>query len=677
MQDIGSLDSAQGGLVPPAEHTPPPALDAGASGEAEQDWLGQPLRAGAEFELPDWLRQLEGEAGPPAAPGEAMPSAPAEEPAGEEPDWLAAIREPSAPETPAEEAPDWLAALRDQPQTEATGEELATEAPEWLSAVSDVAEAPTAEPAVEEPSVQVDVPDWLRGLTTTPAAGETVQEQEAAPASEEVAGWLREVSAGYPEPAGGVSAFIGEDIELADQAETPDWLADVVQPPPPAAAPEPAPVEVPEWLRELGPVPAPALSSVEGAEDRPEETPFGEVPSAVAGDIPEWLRGMQPGQAPPAFADEAGRSLAPAEAGLEAAAIPSWLQALRPTEAAGAPAMPEEGVAETEGLLAELRNVLPAMPFMGQSHGAPAIRHAEIPAADLARAGLFQELLARGALAPTIVQPSLGRRARAAGGPRLISIIRARFGYWLIAALLITSVIVPNGFSFVQNIFQLGNAGAGLYQPAAERIAALNTSDRVLLAFDYDAFQAAEMDAIAQAFLTHIRQRGADVIAVSLNPTGPALAERVLAELKDAGLPDAAFVQQRYFPGQAVGAQSALVSTQADLVVVLAGSPEAMRVWVEQVSAAGLPMPIVAGVSAGVLPQVRPYVQSAQVMQPVTGLMGGLAYQRSLDPNPDAGNEALNRTVQSEALYLSQLTFAAILIIGLIVSLMAGTRRTG
>jgi hypothetical protein len=316
-------------------------------------------------------------------------------------------------------------------------------------------------------------------------------------------------------------------------------------------------------------------------------------------------------------------------------------------------------------MLAELQNVLPASAFMGQSQGLAAMRQIQVPAEDLARAGLFQELLSRGALAPTVVKPSRSRAAR----------LSERVARWLIAFVIVFAVALPNGSNLVQSFFQLNDVNPAVYKPVADQIGTLQAGDRVLVAFDYDAFQAGEMDAVAQALMTHIRQRGADIVAVSLGPTGLALADRVATRL---GLTGAPFIDRRYLPGQSAGAQDALIAAKTDpfdLIVVLAGSPDALRWWIEQATLSGAPPPIVVGVSAGVLPQAQLYAQSAQVKGIIAGMMGGLAYQRANDSEPDAGDDALGRSVRAEGLYLSQLAFAVTLILGAIVSLVAGTRR--
>jgi len=649
-------------------------------------------------------------------------------------DWLAAAaQEPQPPieavggEPPvAGEIPDWLAALSEQPQAGETG--LAREAPaeereppaeDWRGwSPSTTLEEPSL--AGEEPAGEADLPAWLVGISggqasreLRPAKSSTEEsgESEAPPHDADVPreAWLKDLGPGQhaPEEAGApaaagappsgveppgaaVGAFAGADVDMADLTATPDWLAHVQEPARGAPrsvgadlapAQEPAPSELPDWLREIGPMPVLRSPRPEGAGSEAEgpaparsETPFGELPSAPH----EARELLPPGEAQladhvttPAFADEQGRSFTPdfdqavAGAGLEAAAIPSWLEALRPVAAPTGGG--EGGAIETEGLLAGLHNVLPAMPFIGKPQGAPAARHPQVPPADIARAALFQRLLSAGALAPTAVgyQPSaIGYQPR----------LRARIVRWVIVVVLVLAAFAPNLDDFIAElgIFQLGSVDPALYAGAAAQIDSLDQGQRVLVSFDYDASQAGEMDPIAEALLVHIRQRGAQAIAVSLNPNGLALGARVVESLGEKGIPDAAFVQTSFHPGQAVGAQSAILSVPADLIVVLAGSPEAMRWWIEQATLSGAEAPIVAGASASALPQIQPYLQSDQVDAVVQGLMGGLAYQRSLDPNQDAGKAGFDRLVRSEALYLSQIAFAGIILAGLIVSLVAG-----
>lgn len=656
----------------PAETTPAPETES-----PQPDWLGDlrvepaapesdvpgwmqtpetpavtqpPAPIESEPDMPDWLAALQG--APPAAQAEPEPTA---EPS-EEPDWLAGLRATSEATSNAAE-PDWLAALGDTSAPAAGAE--STE-PDWLGRILTPAdESATASVSQEPASPEEEAPDWLRDVQVAPAP---------AAQTDEVPDWLREFRPEQPAEAAPpaveepVAAFIDGGPEAETPVETPDWLSGIEQTPAPAPASiEPAqPAELPNWLRDLGPLPAGA--------SQPEKTPFGETAPAAAGEMPAWLKEMRPGAAAPAFADESGRPLdvAATDSGLAAAAIPSWLQALRPTETAAAPAA--EAVVESEGLLAGLSNVIPAMSLMGAIQGAPAATRIEAPAADIARAGLFQELLARGALEPTVVQPGLGRKGR----------MRDRVARWIIAAVLIVAAFVPSFSDIVSSVFKLRDIAdaLALFGDAQSQIEALASGDRALLVFDYDVFQAVEMEPIARAFLTHLQQKGAIVTAASLNPFGVSIADQVRAKMERDGLSPPDFERNSYYAGQATGAQQALADAQAKLVVVLTASPESLRWWVEQNAALTGQRIIVAGLSAGALPQAQPYVQSGQIKAVVAGLIGGLAYQRALDPEPDRGNVGQERTIRAEALYLSQIVFALVLIAGMIFAVLGrGSRQ--
>ena len=662
-EEIDWLDRLRGEVSAPAESKP-------------EIGPGETQPAQADTGLPDWLKQIEAgaETPPPAVEAAApQPEAAAEE----ELDWLRALRggEPGGAPTPAAETPDWLREIQAPPPAEELTTSAATEEPEWLRSMRGLAPsetkpepasveepdwlaslrepAPSESPA-ETPGAQPEAPEWLKEITEAAVP-------RATPAGTEIPDWLLELGAeqaaptsaetAATPPTGTVSAFVGEEVEALGQVETPEWLSAIDQPAPPAEAAPAQPAELPTWLRELGPMPSSKVLA--------EESPFGELVPAVPGEAPVRLQEMQPGK-PATFADESGRPLSAlgeqAVSGLEAASIPSWLQALRPRELA-APPEAAEGVTETEGLLLGLSSVLPASTFMGQMHGAPAVTKVQPPAADLARADLFQEILARGSLTPV----GVGESRKLGLGDRVVR--------WLIAAALLLLIWVPNVSPIASLFFRLGAVDQSLFEPAARQVEALSAGDRVLMIFDYDASQAGEMNAIAEAFVRHIGLRGAAVIAGSLNPIGPALANRVVQTVAAGESPAPAFINQGYVPGQAVGVQKVLISNPVQLIVVLAGSPESLRWWIEQVAAARLPTPVVAGLSASALPQAMPYIQSGQVKTAVSGLTAGLAYQRSLDPAKDARPDGLDRVVRSEALVLSQIAFAVILIVGAFVSL--------
>jgi hypothetical protein len=633
----------------------------GLADDAQQESLSEAPASGATHaaeelsdELPDWMRDMEA-----AAQAEPEAAVSSEDDAS---DWLAGLRT-AAPETESEEAEetgdtlDWLSELSPlEPEAAASSSE---EAPDWLK---DFSSAPPAAREADEAETETDeVPDWMSSLSAMRSAVAEVEEEEGSIEPGETPDWLQDLRTQAPEtetPAPRSFAFLGVDEGLLETEATPDWLTaaeqgvSATETEIPLAA---EPAEVPDWLRDLGPLP----------QSTPSETPFGEAPVAEAGDIPEWLRGVQPA----ARGDMPASPFQAAEeevdsAGLTAATIPSWLEALRPAPQAEPVAEAiEEVQVESEGLLAGLKSVLPAAALMAQAVDEPVATRMQMSGVDAARAGLLQELLSRGSVAPlTVIKPGLGARARARDWVTRIVIL----------ALFVALIALPVGElgAFTKELFQLRQLGDTPYAGAKQLLDGLPNGSRVLVSFDYEASQAGEMEEVARALLTHLQQRGAQIDAVGLDPTGIALASRVAERV-----PDLLFANVNYLPGQAAGAQSALRGAPPDLLVVLAGSPEAMRVWVEQAALVAPQTQVLAGLSAGAWSQVQPYVQSGQVRAELTGAMAALAYQRVLDPASDAGPNAVEREKYSEALFLSQIAFAMLLALGGVISLVTRPRR--
>ena len=64
-----------------------------------------------------------------------------------------------------------------------------------------------------------------------------------------------------------------------------------------------------------------------------------------------------------------------------------------------------------------------------------------------------------------------------------------------------------------------------------ERIYRLPAGAPVLVAFEYDPATQAELDPQARAVVAHLMRRGARIVALSLMPQGPALADSLMSEL--------------------------------------------------------------------------------------------------------------------------------------------------
>lgn len=748
------LRAASTGKPAPAEEpaTPPRPMEVPPAREV-------PVPPQEEELGPDWLvrlRQILPEEAPPAEVAEAAPPVfeeaaappfPVEaEPAEEIPDWLQRLRpEPEEPpsalveaEVPplaeeAEEIPDWLRELRPESEAPPTPaevpplaeEEAEEEIPDWLQRLRPKPEEPPSAPVeAEVPPLAEEkaeeLPDWLRELRPEPEAPPTPAEAEAPPLAveaeleEEVPDWLKGVGP-IPEPEGETLVFREEEegVEgleerIAEEMpppveEVPDWLKEL-GPAPEGEAPvfketEGVPLgeEAPEWLRELG---SPELAAEEAAE----------APSAVLGvkvptdEVPDWLKELGPPVTaekpaveeeaplppPPPVMEEVSPPVAAEEAleveGLAQAEIPAWLQELRPREV-------EEGIAEvpgmieaveTTGLLVGIRGVLPIEPIVSGPHKALPAPTAAVTIS-LEQANLFREIITQEPVPVTeVVVP---RRARIWGG-----VLRG-FIYLLIAL----AVIIPlfGGGDWFGEAELPSGAATDFY----DAIQNLPSESVVLLAFDYDPSTAAEMDRLAEPVLWHLINRKVRLMAVSLLPTGPAVAgnllDRVAREHDVEYQYGQNYVNLGYIPGQAA-APSELASdlralvpqdyrqrkslgelpaTQdvtgiqdVSLIIEFAAQQRTLQWWIEQVGSQ-YQIEIMAAVSAAVEPTATPYHNSGQLVGLISGLPSAAQYEMKTNKWPSLAIASV------DAQSVAHLAIVALIALGSLVSLVGARRK--
>jgi hypothetical protein len=581
------------------------------------------------------------------------------------------------------------------------------------------AELPGAESPEEE---EEKVPDWLAEIRVS--AGGEWQESEAdvppeAPDLEEgkVPDWLAELQpreAGTPEPAGAPESA-GDEEE-----ETPDWLAEMgISASPeweeideetaadqaPGEIPEPHEAEaeegqVPDWLTELrGAAQEEAPEEGEPAPAAEEEEP---LPVAT---MPGWLEelrpqgaGQPPGAAEPPEEGELPDWLVPAEGEpeetLARAEIPEWLLALKPAELReeGEPEGPaplmEEPVEET-GLLAGLQGTLPVEMIIAQPRAVAEVEEAEAsPTMDTPQARLFAEIVGRPPQAAPveIVEPQR----------RLLAMLPR----WLIYIVLIAVVTLP--LLSEQPLLPRDLGATTPVQNLYDAIEGLQAGAPVLVAFDYDPSTSDEMNIVARELVDHLMERGTHIVAVSLYPAGPPVAQALLDDLA-AGRSDYAgtygemYTNLGYLPGQATAVRllgwSLPVALPRDfqqnllddlplmdgidgvgdfaLILELAASEESVRWWVEQ-AATPYDVPLAGGVSASVAPLSRPYYQTGA--KQLVGLVGGLpdaATYQALRGGEGAQDSAL--AARLDALTGGHLVFILVLAIGSVVQLLRGS----
>jgi hypothetical protein len=745
---LKGLRAASTGKPTPAEEpvTPPEPMEIPPAREV-------PVPPQEEELGPDWLerlRQTMPEEAPPAEVAEAVPPVfeeaaappfPVEaEPAEEIPDWLQELRpEPEAPPTPVEaeapplaveeeveEVPDWLQELRAEPEAPPTLAEAEEEIPVWLQRLRPEPEEPPSVPVeVEAPPLAVEeeaeeVPDWLRELRPEPEElPPTPVEAEAPPLAEEEAeelpGWLRELR---PEPEGETLVF-GEEEEGEKQVVAPEGLEERI-------AEEMPPLEVPDWLEELGPAPegeVPVFKEAEGvppSEEAPEwlrelvppelaAEEAVEAAPAVLGvevptdEVPDWLKELGPPvtaerpaveeEAPlpplPPMKEEVSPPAAAEEVleieGLARAEIPAWLQELRPREV-------EEGVAEvpgvveaveTTGLLAGIQGVLPVEPIVSGPRKAPPAPTAAVTVGP-EQARLFREIITQ---EPTPVKEVVApRRARIWEG------VLGRFVYLLIAL----AVIIPlfGGGDWFGEAELPSGAATDFYNA----IQNLPSNSVVLLAFDYDPSTAAEMDRLAEPVLWHLMDRKVRLMAVSLLPTGPAVAGNLLDRVagKHGGYQYGQnYVNLGYIPGQAAAPNELasdlrtivpqdyrqrkslgeLPATQdvngiqdVSLIVEFAAQQRTLQWWIEQVGGQ-YQVEIMAAVSAAAEPTATPYHNSGQLVGLISGLPSAAQYEIKTNKWPSLAVASV------DAQSVAHLAIVALIVLGSLASLVSARRK--
>ncbi|MEJ2208676.1 MAG: hypothetical protein P8129_06520, partial [Anaerolineae bacterium] len=546
----------------------------------------------------------------------------------------------------------------------------------------EMAEPGQAGPAEAE---EAEVPDWLAEMRPQDAGAAESAEQE----EEEASDWLAEMRISATPEWGEVDEERAEDQApgeipsahepQAEEGEVPDWLAELQGP---AQDAEPQPGE-------------PAPADERGEEGEP-------LPTAT---MPGWLEelrprgaGEQPGAAAPVEEGELPDWLVPAEGELEEtlarAEIPEWLLALKPAELREegepkGPTPPVEEPVEQTGLLAGLQGTLPVEMIIAQPRAVTEAQEAEAPLAmDTPQAQLFAEIVGRPpqAAPKEIVQPQR----------RLLAMLPR----WLIYIALIAVVTLP--LLSEEPLLPRSLEAAAPVQALYDQIEALDAEAPVLVAFDYDPGTSDEMDVVAQVLVSHLMERQARIVAISLYPAGPPVAQALLDELA-AGRPAYAdaygelYVNMGYLPGQATAVRllgqslpvalpqdfqrNLLADVPAveginnlrdfDLVLELAASEQSVRWWIEQ-AATPYGVPLAGGVSASVAPLSRPYYQTGT--RQLVGLVGGLpdaATYQALRGGEGTTEGAL--AARLDALTGGHLVFILVLAIGSVVQLLRGS----
>ena len=679
------------------------------------DWLQESAESSLDIEsatsvavseehvLPDWLHDVSGEL--PAVDNLGI----APESAGDElPDWLSGMDSGLANE--AEPAViSWLpeAESVERPPTNISQSELdAEDVPSWLREVeADVAADTGNFGAMESPdtdartlpaeaaltSVAEEVaaadapPDWLSSIDTDAT--------EAAPAPADVPDWLlgmatadeRHPSEAASSPVPAQAAAASEAPAVTAAGQVPDWLSGIgsehepVQAPAdlevPAAAssakaPE-APTEVPDWLSEL---------SRSDASDIPMDEAFAVDNDLQRAALPSWLQELRPpggasgtGPLPPLPPELAGfvkgDTPPPVETGgLARADIPDWVRQLRPQVAADGTVVTSKftGPAESEGPLSGLVGVImPAavadIPATFEPKPLP-----QVPDAIVQQAQLWQQLLEQ----PYAQARSVAQQQHARPG----------IGAAVIRILVLVLLLAAGGLGVLME-GRLAQAPPASVRPGVDQLRsamdALQSGDTVIVAVEYGFAEAVEMQPLAETLLGHLVARDVNVIAVSTLPEGVGLAYDLLAAQSVTNtLPE---VESPYRAGSYNGVADLLNRQDelgADFLLVVAGRTDRLRWWVEQNAISKSPLPIGLGLNASTGTFVTPYLESKGIDGWMVGFADMLMYRQSLygEKFDLLGQLDLGRIFN--ALMLSHWVAIALLIFGLLYAWISGNKRT-
>ncbi len=599
----------------------------------------------------------------------AKPAAPAQEPAPETPerahDWLADLRAaaPAQAETATqadEDLPEWLRSARVE---EAAAQPESAGQPQDSSWLRDLRGAAEAVPAAPVESAEEAAPSWLRGDVSAPEPAPATREEK-----DEEPSWVERLRAEAAQPAD----------SGAPEEQTPSWVGRLRETArTDASSVKPSEREgLPDWLQAAEVEESRQAASVAEFSAEPLVPPaegyeFATPRVEAESKTPDWFRMAMPAEEKLVEQPQ-----------LEPAArteMPAWVAELTPTEF-GAPAPSTEPV-ETSGPLAGLRGILPLANAIALPH---VVSRLPTPANGQSGAQLFESILAAPAL--TESAPPVAKRRALTLRP-------------LLYLLLLLSVVVPFFVpaNFAASGLRIPGTGAAEFFDTVQTLPANAT---VLMAFDYDASNAGEMNLFAAALAQQMMKKRVKIVAVSTFDVGPQIAQKILDEVarannyrygvdyvnagyiagQEAGLAQFAVnaipAQARDYARQEPLAQMALTQnlrTAADfaLVVELAGTDDALKMWMEQVQTR-VNARIAAATSAAVEPKARAYKDARQLTALMSGLVGAAQYEVL---SGQIGQAVVRVNAQSAA----QVVLVLAVILGNVAGLIAwaSKRRSG
>ncbi|MEA3375662.1 MAG: zinc ribbon domain-containing protein [Chloroflexota bacterium] len=532
-----------------------------------------------------------------------------------------------------------------------------------------------------QPPNQADLPDWLRDMG--PIGGERQR------SSGRGAFWLSEDSAEETASEEGQAEYeVGEREDYPEEgrrrvASGDETSQDETSEDEGALRPDAEAADVSDWVADLrertdGASTRPGRESSAEEESLKEEAEVGH-PQAQQGrdeeifgerpkleESPQWLSDLM--EEPPADRDAPSVSTEAPPADIElresprSADLPDWMRQLRPRGGARRDAPRDEP--ETEGLLRGLQGLIPPTSPGIES---PSLDRAPSPVVpsevSRARAELLQSLLGQSASSPRL----------AVGKERSGSTARP-VEQWLVAIVLLVTVLGMLLFPLLTGEApQLTQPAGGSEAPQLyEIVNALDSSDEVLVAFDYGPPEADELNGVAQPVLEHLVDSGAGISIVSTRPEGPPMAVALMGEIADSS-DRYRLLGYRPGAGTAVSQLLAAADERPTLLLIVTTGPGALQRWVEQASALyGDQLPVIAVGSALLQPVTSPYLDAnaGQLRAAVHGFREAASYEALRG----AVGEATQRL---DALAAGHIAIVALMIAGAVVHGLGGAGGRG
>ena len=437
-----------------------------------------------------------------------------------------------------------------------------------------------------------------------------------------------------------------------EELETPEWLQDA------PGEEEEAGSTVSNWMTQLQETTEQSASETDTDEDNyviASQRLGLAIPSQ---EPPPPPRQEEKSEEPPAETEEVQSSLtgAPTQS---AANLSGWLEALRTDEKIDTDDDRDNETLERTGMLASLGSFMPAEKLFTPT--------AEGPLDDMQLAAQkFHEIATQPPQPATLPVP-LSRSEKVAGRA-----LRAVLQLLFVA--LIALPLLPGTGKFINGQRVPWTEPTDNFSTVLDEQRRQLISDQIgiidvqqpdsvaLVSFDYSPATQGEMQPLAEAIMGRLVGQGMRIIAVSLEPEGPAIAqttiEQALSDRDQADMYGQSVINLGYLPGQAAAVRALVdgrslttlvdfssgepfksteqttwddIETleQVDLVVTLADNPTTARWWIEQLEfeTQNQDRLLLAATSAVAEPFLLPYRQSEQLNGLISGIYGAAAIE--------------------------------------------------